>query len=110
MSNVKRVGSVIGLVPEARAEYERIHAAVWPTVLDRIYQSNIRNYSIYRHNDLLFSYYEYVGDNYEADIAKMGEDPETQRWWELTIPMQNALDDRAPGEWWKTLPEVFHTN
>ncbi|MSV87875.1 MAG: L-rhamnose mutarotase, partial [Actinobacteria bacterium] len=29
---MQRIGSVIGLKPEDREEYERIHADVWPTV------------------------------------------------------------------------------
>ena len=58
---MKRVASVIGLKAESREEYERYHAAVWPTVLARLTASNIHNYSIYRHGDLLFSYFEYTG-------------------------------------------------
>ena len=33
---MKRYGSVIGLKPEAIAEYKRVHAAVWPKVLEQI--------------------------------------------------------------------------
>lgn len=105
---MKRIASVIGLKPENRAEYEELHANAWPTVLDRITQSGIRNYSIYRHGDLLFSYFEYVGDDFDADMAAMGDDAETQRWWAFCKPMQHPVDDRAEGEWWKELPEVFH--
>ena len=36
---MKRYGSVIGLKPEAVAEYKRLHAAVWPEVLRQIEQS-----------------------------------------------------------------------
>lgn len=105
---MKRIASVIGLKPENRAEYEELHAHAWPTVLARITQSGIRNYSIYRHGDLLFSYFEYVGDDFDADMAAMGDDAETQRWWAICKPMQRPVDDRAEGEWWKDLPEVFH--
>jgi L-rhamnose mutarotase len=107
---MKRVASVIGLPPENRAEYERYHAAVWPSVLAQLERSGIRNYSIFRHGDLLFSYFEYVGEDYEADMAAMAADPETQRWWALQEPLQQPLPDRAAGEWWKELPEVFHTD
>ena len=60
---------------------------------------NIRNYSISHHNDLLFAYFEYVGDDFEADMAKMAADPETQRWWDMMMPMQGPLESRAEGEW-----------
>ena len=105
---MKRVASVIGLKAENREEYERYHAAVWPTVLARLTASNIHNYSIYRHGELLFSYFEYTGDDYDADMAAMAADPETQRWWAVQEPLQSPLEDRAEGEWWKELPEIFH--
>lgn len=105
---MKRVASVIGVKSEHRAEYERYHAAVWPSVLERLTASNIRNYSIYRHGDLLFSYFEYVGDDYDADMAAIAADPETQRWWAVQEPLQSPLEDRREGEWWKELPEIFH--
>ncbi len=108
MSGIRRIASVIGVAAEHREEYERYHAAVWPGVLAQITRSNIRNYSIYRYGELLFSYYEYVGDDYEADMALMAEDPETQRWWSVQEPLQRPVDDRADGEWWHELPEVFH--
>jgi len=44
---MKRMGMVIGIAPERIAEYKRLHAAVWPGVLDRIAASGIRNYTIY---------------------------------------------------------------
>lgn len=107
---MKRVASVIGLPAANRAEYEQYHAAVWPGVLERLALSNIHNYSIYRHGELLFSYFEYTGDDYDADMAAIAADPETQRWWAVQEPLQAPLDDRAEGEWWKELPEVFHTD
>ena len=66
---MKRYGSVIGVRPEKLAEYKKLHAAVWPDVLKMIKDCNIRNYSIYYHNGLLFSYFEYVGGDYEADMS-----------------------------------------
>jgi len=105
---MKRIASVIGLDPQHRAAYEELHANAWPSVLERISRSGIQNYSIYRHGDLLFSYFEYVGDDFESDMEAMAADPETQRWWDICKPMQRPLEDRAEGEWWKELPEVFH--
>ncbi len=34
--------------------------------------------SIFRYKNLLFGYFEYVGDNYEADMAELVVDPKTQ--------------------------------
>ncbi len=110
---MKRYGSVIGLRPEKLEEYKRLHAAVWPDVLKMIRQCHIRNYSIYLRTlpdgrPYLFSYYEYVGRNYTADMARMAADPATQRWWEVCKPCQQPLADRGADEWWAGMEEVFH--
>ncbi len=107
---MKRYGSVIGVRPEKLAEYKRLHAAVWPEVLNMIKACNIRNYSIYYKDNTLFSYYEYIGDDYEADMRKMAADPMTQKWWKLTNPCQQPLPTRKDGEWWADMEEVFHTD
>ncbi len=105
---MKRYGSLIGLKPEAVEAYRAYHAAVWPEVLDMIQQCNIRNYSIYFKDNLLFGYFEYHGSDYEADMAKMAADPKTQEWWSIMKPMHQPLEGRAPGEWWSEMEEVFH--
>ena len=106
---MRRYGQVIGIKPERIAEYEQVHAAVWPEVLATIRACNIRNYSIFRHGNTLFAYFEYTGDDFDADMAKMAADPKTQEWWALCKPMQEPVPDRAEGEWWATMNEVFHT-
>lgn len=107
---MQRFASVIGIKPENRAEYEKLHADVWPAVLEQIKTSNIRNYSIFRYGELLFSYFEYVGDNFDADMAAMAADPTTQKWWDVCKPLQTPVAGRADGEWWATIPEIFHTD
>lgn len=107
---MRRIGQIIGLKTDQIEAYERLHAAVWPEVLATIHACNLRNYSIFRHGNLLFAYMEYIGDDFAADMAKMAADPKTQEWWRLTDPMQEPLPTRAEGEWWETLREVFHTD
>jgi L-rhamnose mutarotase len=99
---------VIGLRPEAEQEYRRRHAAVWPEVLETIRQCNIRNYSIYLKDGMLYSYFEYHGADFDADMAKMAADPATRRWWTLMEPMQAPVAKRKEGEWWAGMEEVFH--
>jgi len=113
--NVQRFGSVIGVKPEKLDEYLKLHAATWPEVLDMIRKCNIRNYSIYLGklddgNLYLFSYFEYVGKDMQADMKKMAADPNTQRWWKLTDPCQIPQKQRKPGEHWMSMKEVFHTD
>jgi L-rhamnose mutarotase len=99
---------VLKVRPEKFEEYKRLHAAVWPGVLDMIKACNIRNYSIYHKDGYLFSYFEYVGEDFKADMAKMAADPTTQEWWDVCEPCQEPLETRAEGEWWAEMEEVFH--
>lgn len=105
---VQRYGSVIKVAPGRLEEYKRLHAAVWDSVKKMIKECNLQNYSIYYKDGYLFSYYEYTGNDYAADMAKMAADPETQRWLTFCEPCQQPLESRAEGEWWATMEEVFH--
>ena len=107
---VQRLGQVIRIRTDAIDAYEQLHADPWPTVNAAIRRANIRNYSIYRFQDLLFAYFEYTGDDFRADMARMAADPEVQRWWALTDAMQDPIPDRPVGDWWLTLTEIFHTD
>ena len=51
--------------------------------------------------------YEYHGIDLDADMKRMGEDPDTKRWWALTDPCQTPLDSAEDGEWWAPMEEVF---
>lgn len=108
-----RYGSVIGVKAEKLEEYKRLHAAIWPEVAKKITECHIQNYSIYLRklpdgNYYLFSYFEYTGNDFQGDMAKMAADPNTKRWWAVTDPCQKPLDDRKQGEWWASMEEVFH--
>jgi L-rhamnose mutarotase len=105
---MQRFASVIQLRPEKEAEYRALHADVWPGVLAALSRANIRNYSIFLRDGLLFSYLEYTGDDYAADMARIAEDSDTRRWWQLTEPCQQPLESAGPGEWWAPMVEVFH--
>jgi L-rhamnose mutarotase len=105
---MQRYGMVLRVKPGAEAEYKRYHAAVWPEVLEMIRRCNIRNYSIYLKDGFLFSYFEYHGTDFRADMAGMAADPATQRWWAVMEPLQEPLATRQPGEWWAAMEEVFH--
>jgi len=114
-NDVKRFGSVTGLKPEKLGYYKQLHANAWPEVLNKIKECNIRNYSIYlqkiKNEYYLFSYFEYVGDDFEADMNKMAADPATQRWWKETDPCQRPLPEaEAQKQIWTDMEEVFHTD
>lgn len=109
---MKRYGAVIGIKPDKLQAYKDLHAAVWPQVLAQIQRSNIKNYTIYLREpeNLLFSSFEYHGNDFDADMALMAADPDTQRWWAVCIPCQDPLTTRAPGEHWASMEEVFHVD
>lgn len=107
---MRRMGHCIALEPKAVAEYKRVHAEVWPEVLDVIRRASIRNYAIFLREpeNLLFAYWEYHGSDFAADAAEMGRSEAMRRWWAVCDPMQRPLPTRADGEWWAPMEEVFH--
>jgi L-rhamnose mutarotase len=109
---MQRMAQVIRLRPEAIERYVEVHREVWPEVLSKIADCQMRNYSIFlrRPENLLFAYFEYHGDDFAADSAKMAADPKTQEWWEITAPMQQQLDSAGSDEWWSGADEVFHVD
>ena len=107
---MKRYGQILRLRPEHEAEYVRQHAAVWPEVLERIRRSNIRNYSIFLKDGILFAYFEYGGEDFQADMRAVAADAATQRWWALMEPMQEQWPTATAEEWWANMREVFHAD
>ena len=105
---MKRYAQMIGVRPERLDEYLELHRDVWPDVLATIHRCNMRNYSIFLRDGLLFAYYEYVGDDHEADMAIMAADPRTREWWALTDAMQHQVPSADEGDKWSSLTEVFH--
>ncbi|WP_329542988.1 L-rhamnose mutarotase [Streptomyces sp. NBC_01220] len=104
----RRVASVIRLRPEQEEKYRELHRSVPQPVLDTLSRAHITSYSIFLRDHTLFAYYEYTGDDYDADMAAVAADPETQRWWTLTDPCQQPLGSAEPGERWVDAEEVFH--
>jgi L-rhamnose mutarotase len=107
----RRFTLMIELKPEKEAYYRELHANVWPSVLKRIEESHIRQYSIsiapIEGKKYLVAHFEYGGEDYEGDMAKMAQDPETQRWWKETDPCQIPMEGREAGAHWLSLEEVF---
>lgn len=104
---MKRVAQVIGVRPDRVAEYRELHRHVPPAVLDRLRACHIANYSIHLLGDRLFAYFEYHGDDFEADMARMADDEATRAWWARTDPCQRPVEEAAPGRWWAPMDQVF---
>lgn len=113
--NHRRFGQVIRLRPECVDEYVRIHNPIPAPIAARIARSNIYDYSIFYDatTGLLFASFKYSGADFEADVAEMSADPETQKWWTVTDAMQVSLNEGSQGSrdekisWWTGCTEVF---
>jgi L-rhamnose mutarotase len=109
----KRFVWITGLRPEKANYYRELHANPWSGVAKTIKECNIQNFSINEREIggslYLIAYFEYTGNNFEADMEKMAADPETQRWWKETDPCQSPLPDAAAkGKIWGETREVFY--
>lgn len=109
---VQRFGWVTGLKPEMAERYRDLHAHPWPSVNRMLRECHIRSFSIYEKEIegklYLFAYLEYTGSDFDADMARMAADPETQRWWKETDPCQSPLPDAAArGKIWSDAREVY---
>ena len=106
---MQRMGMIIGIQPEHIEEYKQLHADCWPAIREGLRQCQIHNYSIWLHEgeNLLFGYWEYHGDDFEADMQRMAADPVTQRWWDLCSPCQRPVATRKSGEHWSQMEQVF---
>src|SRR5436309_1953933 len=93
---VRRVGGVLRIKPERVDEYRRYHASVWPEILNAIRAAGLTNYSIFLKDDLLFSYYEYVGppDEYEARLRELAVAPRMREWWDIMESIQVPFNTR----------------
>ena len=78
MGEVRRFGQMIKVKPEGKASYIAHHADPLPGVNEMIKECHLKNYSIYSRGDYLFTYMEYDGDDFDADMKKMAADPTTQ--------------------------------
>lgn len=103
---MKRYGRIIKVKPEKLERYRELHANPWPEVKEAITRCNIRNFSIYYRDGYLFSYYEYIGDDYGKDMDRLAE--LTRRWLDETNLCQQPVDTAAQGEWWADMAELFY--
>lgn len=56
----------------------------------------------------MFKYYEYSGNNYEADMKRLENDEENQRWLEFTAVCQKPVSTAEKHEWWAPMKLIFH--
>ena len=112
IKDVRRVGMVIKIKPECIEEYKAIHADSNFGVRDLLIEANMRNFSIFLHqlddgNWYEFGYYEYTGDDFEADMAKLEKHPRNIEWLKVCDPMQIPLEGYDS---WAEMEQVYYNN
>ncbi len=107
---IKRVGMVIGIKPEVIDEYKALHADSNPGVRDLLSIANMENFSIFIHQFddgkyYLFGYYEYTGENFEADMAKIAKEERNIAWLKVCDPMQIPFEGKNS---WSVMEQVYY--
>jgi len=106
---IKRVGMVIKIKPEYIDEYRELHSASNAGVRDLLTKAHMHNFSIFLHqlddgNWYEFGYYEYTGDDFEADMATLDKHPRNIEWLKVCDPMQVPLEGYTG---WAEMEQVY---
>jgi len=107
-NNIKRVGMVVGIKPEMMEEYKRLHADDNQGVRDLLTKYHMHNFSIYLTEIdgkwYEFGYYEYTGDDFEGDMARLAEEPRNIDWLKICDPMQIPLEGETG---WREMERAY---
>jgi len=106
--NIKRFGMVVGIDPAMIEKYKELHADTNPGVRNLLSKYHMQNFSIFLQEIdgkwYEFGYYEYTGDDYEGDMAKLDQEPRNIEWLKVCDPMQIPL----PGaKGWTVMEQVY---
>lgn len=102
---MQRIGTLMKLKPGCLEEYTRLHDEIWAEVVAAGHEAGMRNYTIFHKDGWLFSYYEYIGEDFEGDMARKAALPVSRRWQEATGRLREFVDGDSLV---MTLPEIWH--
>jgi L-rhamnose mutarotase len=100
----ERVGLHTRLQPGAEAQYDELHGAVWPDVLERIREAGVTSWLIFR--DGLDLFHVVDCDDYDAAIARLADDPVNVRWQAEVAPFMEKAHDYS-GASGDRMPVIF---
>src|SRR5262245_14188780 len=100
---------VVGIKREHIDEYQRIHADNYPGVRDLLAKYHLHNFNIFlqRMPDghwYEFAYYEYTGEDFDADMAALDSETRNVEWHKLCDPMQVPL---AGATGWTEMKSIY---
>jgi L-rhamnose mutarotase len=98
----QRTAFVLRVRPDKIDEYVAAHRNVWPAMLKALRDAGIRNYTIFRHGNEMFGYFE--SDDLEAAAAHMEAQEVNTRWQDT---MADLLEERVPDAGPPTLEAIF---
>lgn len=98
----QRTAFVLRVRPEKVEEYIRAHRDVWPEMLDALRGAGIRNYTIFRHGNQMFGYFE--ADDLAAAERYLAQQDVSTRWQDA---MAEFLELRVPDGGPPALEEIF---
>ena len=134
----KRCAGAIKLKRDQFHLYTQLHDYPWEEVLDRMHNSNIRNFTIYFHKETstLFHHFDWIGGldldpiqdkeeierRFQRDMEAIGTDAATREWWGYCEPCQEPFkqwlqhlpppSQQTPpppaGDWWAPLVCLTH--
>lgn len=103
---MKRIARRIHVKPDRLEGYKQQHANIWPSIANAIEAANLHNYSIHYLDGELFAYMEYTGDDYAADMKRLGESEDMKQWCRICSEMQ--VSPGLPDGTWVDMEEVFY--
>lgn len=102
---MKRLAFKMKLKPGFAAEYEKRHNEIWPELKKLLYNSGVRDYSIFldKETNILFAVQKVVGDSGSQDL---GQTEIVKKWWKYMADIMETNPDNSPVS--IPLQEVFH--
>jgi L-rhamnose mutarotase len=103
---MERVAFQLKLREGAADAYDRAHRAVWPEMLALLKSAGIREYSIFRRDQLLILYMHV--DDFDETWARIDESAVNERWQSAMAPYFEPVEGLRPGERFAMMREVFY--
>jgi len=109
---MKKMGMCIKLKKSKVQEYKTLHKNCPKEIRDILTKANIKNYSIFlkEPENILFSYFDYLGNNFTKDMQDMADNEINKQWWDLCSPCQEPFKEIKKSEWWFEMPSVFYND
>lgn len=92
---MKRIANITKLKPGMAEDYKALHDAIWEEIVAAGHQYGLRNFTMFRKDDYIFSYYEYVGDDFAADMAEKAKCKNQAEWQVECGKFKTDIDGQA---------------